>query len=353
MYIAVIALFIMLVALIVGLIFREKFSYSRVKEILTNPSDYDSEKLATAIEVLIKKYPDKLPGLINNDTIQNIDSKFAADKYQCYYFEFIKEYAANIDDLSPLLFRVFQPYYLKCLLMGGADPNIKDEYGNTPLHNELYESIDWGSKIYEDHKTRNPETVKVLLLFGADVNIKNIIKNNKQVSPFDIISRVVFDCPVHMEEKDKKDAKEIYKIMREKGGVNSDPIKEAELKLIEDTPREYRHLIKEDHIKQVADLQNRKFDVEYHREEGYYKWTKPKKKKGTLKFTPAERPGFQKIQWVLTEDRDYEPLTLEKIPKVILSRDCPRIEVIIKIPPEKIWKKKKDEYIEIIPLNSE
>ena len=50
---------------------------------------------------------------------------------------------------------------VKILIAAGADPNVKDEHGNTLLHNA------------DLHGARNAKVIKVLIAAGADPNVKN------------------------------------------------------------------------------------------------------------------------------------------------------------------------------------
>jgi len=67
----------------------------------------------------------------------------------------------NTSNLSPIMVAVYKDDIkkIKNLIKSGVDPNVKDEYGRTPLH--------------EAAAVGNVNAVRTLISYGADVNIKS------------------------------------------------------------------------------------------------------------------------------------------------------------------------------------
>ena len=116
------------------------------------------------------------------------------------------------------------PDAVKLLIQAGVNPNIKTDFGNTPLIlASLYDNV---------------ETVKTLIEFGADVNIKNQYKNNalmemldndwiNKITPgalkiIEILIKAGIDVNAKNEYKEtaltlasKRDFKEVVKILKQ------------------------------------------------------------------------------------------------------------------------------------------
>ena len=64
---------------------------------------------------------------------------------------------------------ILSPKSIKYLLENGADPNMQDSVGNTPLHTII--------KVTETNKTR--KIIEILLKYSVNLNLKN----NKDQTP--------------------------------------------------------------------------------------------------------------------------------------------------------------------------
>lgn len=81
----------------------------------------------------------------------------------------------------------------KLLLSNGADPNLADNDGNTPLHTVL--DVDM---LTVNVDMINFDMVELLLRYDADINLAN----NKGIKPIDVYPDVVNYLPIEIKEPD-------------------------------------------------------------------------------------------------------------------------------------------------------